>query len=119
MEELETGIADQVQRQKITSCLPSTFDIIFLIYQSRQRYVLTKHELIRTIIESNPKIVDKGKRELCFLCLSLQLVLCDVNPDVETTKSAGEVEEQLKQLLEFVPEWICEKTASNGDVLCW
>ncbi|XBH94127.1 hypothetical protein VPH35_084960 [Triticum aestivum] len=89
LEELETGIADQVQRQKITSCLPSTFDIIFLIYQSRQRYVLTKHELIRTIIESNPKIVDKG-----------------------------EVEEQLKQLLEFVPEWICEKTASNGDVLC-
>ena len=83
MEEKETGYADQVQRQKLISCLPSTFDIIYLIYQSRQRTVLTKQELIHKIIESNPKIVDKGKCELCFLSLSHQLVACDVNPDVE------------------------------------
>ncbi|VAH24570.1 unnamed protein product [Triticum turgidum subsp. durum] len=89
LEEKETGYADQVQRQKLISCLPSTFDIIFLIYQSRQRTVLTKQELIHKIIESNPKIVDKG-----------------------------EVEEQVRLLLEFVPEWISEKTARNGDVLC-
>ncbi|XP_020173505.1 CDT1-like protein a, chloroplastic [Aegilops tauschii subsp. strangulata] len=89
LEEKETGYADQVQRQKLISCLPSTFDIIFLIYQSRQRTVLTKEELIHKIIESNPKIVDKG-----------------------------EVEEQVRLLLEFVPEWISEKTARNGDVLC-
>ncbi|XP_044963889.1 CDT1-like protein a, chloroplastic [Hordeum vulgare subsp. vulgare] len=89
LEEKETGFADQVQRQKLISCLPSTFDIIFLIYQSRQRTVLTKQELIHKIIESNPKVVDKG-----------------------------EVEEQVRLLLEFVPEWISEKAARNGDVLC-
>ncbi|XP_048554080.1 CDT1-like protein a, chloroplastic isoform X2 [Triticum urartu] len=73
LEEKETGYADQVQPQKLISCLPSTFDIIFLIYK---------------IIESNPKIVDKG-----------------------------EVEEQMRLLLEFLLEWISEKTARNGDVL--
>jgi chromatin licensing and DNA replication factor 1 len=59
--EKETGFADQVQRQKLISSLPSTFDTIFLIYQSRQQSVLSKQELLDKIIESNPKILDKGK----------------------------------------------------------
>jgi chromatin licensing and DNA replication factor 1 len=33
--------------------------------------------------------------------------------------SVGEVEEQLTLLKELVPEWISEKTARSGDVLCW
>jgi hypothetical protein len=64
--EKETGFADQVQRQKLISSLPNTFDIIFLIYQSRQRSVLAKHELVDRIIDRSPKIVDKGKCDLCF-----------------------------------------------------
>ncbi|KAM0851847.1 hypothetical protein ACQ4PT_052160 [Festuca glaucescens] len=87
--EKETGFADQVQRQKLISSLPNTFDIIFLIYQSRQRSVLAKHELVDRIIDRSPKIVDKG-----------------------------EIEEQLRLLQEFVPEWISEKAALSGDVLC-
>ncbi|XP_047065349.1 CDT1-like protein a, chloroplastic [Lolium rigidum] len=87
--EKETGFADQVQRQKLISSLQNTFDIIFLIYQSRQRSVLAKHELVDRIIDRSPKIVDKG-----------------------------EIEEQLKLLQEFVPEWISEKAALSGDVLC-
>jgi chromatin licensing and DNA replication factor 1 len=67
LEEKETGFADQVQRQKLISSLPSTFDIVFLIYQSRQRSVLSKQELIDRIIDRNPKIVDKGKCELRLL----------------------------------------------------
>ncbi|CAL4887265.1 unnamed protein product [Urochloa decumbens] len=89
MEEKETGFADQVKRQKLIASLPSIFDIIFLIYQSRQRSVMTKQELIHKIVASSPKIVDRS-----------------------------EVEEQLTLLNELVPEWISEKTARSGDVLC-
>ncbi|CAL5057666.1 unnamed protein product [Urochloa decumbens] len=89
MEEKETGFADQVKRQKLIASLPSIFDNVFLIYQSRQRSVMTKQELIHKIVASSPKIVDRS-----------------------------EVEEQLTLLNELVPEWISEKTARSGDVLC-
>ncbi|CAO2039260.1 unnamed protein product [Urochloa humidicola] len=89
MEEKETGFADQVKRQKLIASLPSIFDIIFLIYQSRERSVMTKQELIHKIVASSPKIVDRS-----------------------------EVEQQLTLLKELVPEWISEKTARSGDVLC-
>ncbi|KAM0867696.1 hypothetical protein ACQ4PT_041812 [Festuca glaucescens] len=89
LEDKVTGFADQVQRKKLISSLPSTFDTIFLIYQSRQQSVLTKQELLDKIIGSNPKILDKG-----------------------------EIEEQLRLLQEFIPEWISEKTALSGGILC-
>ncbi|KAJ1258027.1 hypothetical protein BS78_10G042300 [Paspalum vaginatum] len=89
LEEKETGFADQVKRQKLIASLPSTFDIVFLIYQSRQRSVMTKQELIDNIMASNPKIVDRS-----------------------------EVEEHLALLKELVPDWISEKTARSGDALC-
>ncbi|OEL23963.1 CDT1-like protein a, chloroplastic [Dichanthelium oligosanthes] len=89
LEEKETGFADQVKRQKLIASLPSTFDIIFLIYQSRQRSVMTKQELIHKIIASSPKIVDRS-----------------------------EVEQHLTLLEELVPDWISEKTARSGDALC-
>ncbi|CAL5033425.1 unnamed protein product [Urochloa decumbens] len=90
MEEKETGFADQVKRQKLLASLPSIFDVIFLIYQSRQRSVMTKQELIHKIVASSPKIMDRS-----------------------------DFEEQLTFLKELVPEWISEKTTRNGDVLCW
>lgn len=60
LEEKQTGFADRIKREKLIASLPSIFDIIFLIYQSRQRTVMTKQELIHKIIASNPKIVDRG-----------------------------------------------------------
>jgi chromatin licensing and DNA replication factor 1 len=63
MEEKETGFADQVKRQKLISSLPSIFDVIFLIYQSRQRYVMTKQELLHKIISSSTKTVDRSMCE--------------------------------------------------------
>ncbi|CAO2034114.1 unnamed protein product [Urochloa humidicola] len=87
--EKETGFADQVKRQKLLAFLPSIFDVIFLIYQSTQQSVMTKPELIHKIVASSRKIVDRS-----------------------------EVEEQLTLLKELVPEWISEKTARSGDVLC-
>ncbi|WVZ82486.1 hypothetical protein U9M48_029743 [Paspalum notatum var. saurae] len=89
LEEQEIGFAYQVKRQKLIASLPSTFDIVFLIYQSRQRSVMTKQELMDKIMASNPKIVDRS-----------------------------EVEEHLALLKELVPDWISEKTARSGDALC-
>uniref|UniRef100_A0A0A9HKF3 CDT1 Geminin-binding domain-containing protein n=1 Tax=Arundo donax TaxID=35708 RepID=A0A0A9HKF3_ARUDO len=87
--EKETGFSDQVKRQKLIASLPSTFDVIFLIYQSRQRSVMTKQELIHKIIASSTKILDRS-----------------------------EVEEQLSLLEELIPDWISEKTSRSGDILC-
>ncbi|XP_010904590.2 CDT1-like protein a, chloroplastic isoform X1 [Elaeis guineensis] len=89
LEEKQAGVANAMRRQKLIACLPSTFDMILLIFQSAKRSVMTKHELIYKIIASHCKIVDRG-----------------------------EVEEQLKLLLELVPDWISEKTVSSGDILC-
>ncbi|KAJ1270209.1 hypothetical protein BS78_06G036300 [Paspalum vaginatum] len=89
LEEKESGFADKFKRQKLIGSLPSIFDVIFLIYQSRQRSVMTKQELIHKIIASSPKIVDRS-----------------------------EVDEQLTLLKELVPEWISERTSRSGDVLC-
>ena len=69
MEEKETGFADKVKRQKLIASLPSMVDVVFLIYQSRQRSVMTKQELIHKIVASSPKIVDKSMPELIFSLL--------------------------------------------------
>nr|CAD1837129.1 unnamed protein product [Ananas comosus var. bracteatus] len=89
LEDKQAGAADIVRRQKLIASLPSTFDMILLIYQSLNRTVMTKQELIYKIIASHSKIADRG-----------------------------EVEEQLKLLQELVPDWISEKTALSGDLLC-
>ncbi|XP_020083775.1 CDT1-like protein a, chloroplastic isoform X1 [Ananas comosus] len=89
LEDKQAGAADIVRRQKLLASLPGTFDMILLIYQSLNRTVMTKQELIYKIIASHSKIADRG-----------------------------EVEEQLKLLQELVPDWISEKTALSGDLLC-
>ncbi|XP_017701292.2 CDT1-like protein a, chloroplastic [Phoenix dactylifera] len=89
LEEKEAGVANAMRRQKLIACLPNIFDGILLIFQSANRSVMTKQELIYKIIASHCKIADRG-----------------------------EVEEQLELLLELVPDWISEKKASSGDILC-
>jgi chromatin licensing and DNA replication factor 1 len=63
LEGKETGFADQVKMQKLIASFPSTFDVICLIYQSRQWSVMTKQELIHKIIASSPKIMDRSEVE--------------------------------------------------------
>ncbi|KAG6514825.1 CDT1-like protein a, chloroplastic [Zingiber officinale] len=89
VQEKEDGVVEAIKRQKLIASLPNVFNMILLAYQSWQRSVVPKHELINKLISSNSKIVDKG-----------------------------EVEEQLKLLIELVPEWISEKTGSSGLNLC-
>lgn len=61
MEDKQAGAADIVRRQKLIASLPSTFDMILLIYQSLNRTVMTKQELIYKIFASHSKIADRGR----------------------------------------------------------
>ncbi|KAJ6792681.1 CDT1-like protein a, chloroplastic [Iris pallida] len=89
LEEKDAGVVEAKRRQKLIAGLPNIFDIILLIFQSSKHSVMTKQDLIYKIVVNNSKIVDRG-----------------------------EVEEQLKLLQELVPDWISEKIASSGDILC-
>ncbi|XP_020261387.1 CDT1-like protein a, chloroplastic [Asparagus officinalis] len=86
--EKDAGVAEARKRQKLIAGLPTTFDMILLIFQSINRSVMTKEELTHKLIANNCKIVDKG-----------------------------EVDEQLKLLQELIPDWISKKIASTGDIL--
>ena len=81
---------------------------------------MTKNELIYKLLSSNCKIVDRGMHS----AINLKLLMFLGHIEFSRAKilghvSAGEVEEQLKLLLELVPDWISEKIAYSGDILCW
>uniref|UniRef100_A0A2C9UU91 CDT1 Geminin-binding domain-containing protein n=1 Tax=Manihot esculenta TaxID=3983 RepID=A0A2C9UU91_MANES len=87
-EERDPAISQAKKRRQMIACLPKLFNMIHFLFQSIKRTVITKEELIHKIIASHSDIVDRR-----------------------------EVEEQLKLLLELVPEWISEKLATSGDLL--
>ncbi|URE30748.1 DNA replication initiation protein [Musa troglodytarum] len=90
MQEREPGFVIAIRRKKLIASLPTIFDMILLIFQSWKRSVMTKQDLIHQLVSSHYKIVDQD-----------------------------EVEDQLKLLLELVPDWISKKIACDGDILCW
>ncbi|XP_031502959.1 CDT1-like protein b [Nymphaea colorata] len=83
--ENEAAIPEANLHQKMIK-LPKLFDMIYLIFQSAKCSVLTKQELLFKITTQNLDIVDQR-----------------------------ETEEQLKLLVELIPDWICGKKASSGD----
>lgn len=87
-EEKDPAISQAKRRRKIISTLPKIFDMIHFFFQSINRSVITKEELIYRLVQSNVDIIDKR-----------------------------ETEEQLKLLQELIPEWISEKLKSSGDLL--
>ena len=95
--------------------LPKLFDKIYFFFQSIRRSVVTKEELIQTLI-SQLDIVEKSKIILSkSKALSFFYVKLPLNKFVTTE----EVEEQLRLLQELAPEWIYEKLAVSGDLLFW
>ncbi|KAL4557442.1 hypothetical protein LXL04_035619 [Taraxacum kok-saghyz] len=86
IEENDPAISQAKFRKQMISGLPKLFDSLVFIFIKRS--VLTKEELIHTIISCRLDIVDRR-----------------------------EVEEQLRLLQELVPEWIYQKMASSGDLL--
>nr|POF09136.1 cdt1-like protein a, chloroplastic [Quercus suber] len=87
-EERNPAISRAIWRRQMIASLPKLFNMIHFLFQSINRSVITKEELIHKIIASHCDIVDRR-----------------------------EVEEQLNLLIELVPEWISEKLASGGDLL--
>ncbi|KAM3234365.1 hypothetical protein T459_15704 [Capsicum annuum] len=88
LEDQDPALSQAKWHKKMISSLPKFFDMIYFLFNSMKRSVITKEELMHKVISSNPEIADKR-----------------------------EVENQLRLLLEFAPEWIHEKLASTGDVL--
>ncbi|XP_073317995.1 CDT1-like protein a, chloroplastic [Primulina huaijiensis] len=86
--ERDPAISQAKWRLQMIAGLPKLFNMIYFLFQSIRRSVLTKEELIQKIIAGNMDVVDRR-----------------------------EVEEQLRLLQELAPEWIHEKSASSGDLL--
>ncbi|KAL3531243.1 hypothetical protein ACH5RR_010565 [Cinchona calisaya] len=86
--EQDPAISQAKWRQQMLASLPKLFDMIYFLFQSVRRSVITKEELMHKIVSSQLDIIDQR-----------------------------EVEEQLRLLQELVPEWIYEKSSSSGDSL--
>ncbi|KAL5982993.1 hypothetical protein ACLOJK_017073 [Asimina triloba] len=76
------------KRQEMLSCLPGLFNTICMILSSSHCLSITKQELIHKILWHDYDVTD-----------------------------SGEIEEQLKLLEELVPDWICGKMETSGDLL--
>ncbi|CAB4291434.1 unnamed protein product [Prunus armeniaca] len=89
IEERNPAISEAKRRHQMISSLPKLFNMIHFLLQSMNRSVITKEELVHKLIWTNFDIVDRK-----------------------------EVQEQLKLLLELVPDWISEKQlASEADLI--
>ncbi|KZV21479.1 hypothetical protein F511_08244 [Dorcoceras hygrometricum] len=86
--ERDPAISQAKWRRQMIAGLPKLFNMVYFLFQSIRRSVLTKEELIQKIIVGHLDVVDRK-----------------------------EVDEQLRLLQELAPEWIYEKSASSGDVL--
>ncbi|ONH93318.1 hypothetical protein PRUPE_8G225500 [Prunus persica] len=76
------------RRRQMISSLPELFNMIHFLFQSMNYSFMKKEDLVDKIIFSHSDIIDEG-----------------------------EVEEQLKLLLELVPDWISENLAPGRDLL--
>ncbi|XP_022728505.1 CDT1-like protein b isoform X2 [Durio zibethinus] len=86
-DEQDPAISQAKRQRHLIARLPKLFNMIHYLFQSINRSIITKEELIYKIIADH----------------------CDI--------ANREVEEQLKLLLELAPEWISEKMAFTGDLL--
>ncbi|PKU85918.1 CDT1-like protein a, chloroplastic [Dendrobium catenatum] len=88
MEERDANVAGATLRKKLIASLPKLFNAMLLIFQYGNRSVITKQELVHTILSCNCSVTDRN-----------------------------EVEEQLELMEELVPDWIFRKAAATGDIL--
>lgn len=88
LEDQDPAISQAKWHKQMISRLPKFFEMIYFLFQSTKRSVITKDELMHKVISSQMDIADKR-----------------------------EVEDQLRLLLDIAPEWIHEKLSSSGDLL--
>ncbi|KAL3637512.1 hypothetical protein CASFOL_018680 [Castilleja foliolosa] len=116
--EQDPAISQAKHRRKMIAGLPKRFDMIYYLFQSIRRSVVTKEELLQKIIFSDLKVSDRCEVEEQWRTQRFRL------PDGKggrrppsTPPRSATVEEQLGLLQELVPEWISEKSMSSGDIL--
>lgn len=61
MEEQNPAISQAKRRQKMIACLPKLFNMIHFLFQSINRSVITKEELVHKLISSHCDIIDRSK----------------------------------------------------------
>ncbi|KAK8945927.1 hypothetical protein KSP40_PGU009769 [Platanthera guangdongensis] len=88
IEERETNAAGSRSRKKMIANLPRLLNSILLIFQTGNRSVITKQELVHKILSSHCSVIDRI-----------------------------EVEEQLALMQELAPDWISLKKSLTGDIL--
>ncbi|KAL2934741.1 CDT1-like protein a chloroplastic [Bienertia sinuspersici] len=88
LEEKDPIVLQAKTRQKLMAGVPKLFDMIYLLFQSFGRSVITKEELIYKLVSGHLDVIDRN-----------------------------EVEEQLKLLQEVAPEYISEQQSLSGDTL--
>ncbi|KAK8945131.1 hypothetical protein KSP39_PZI008675 [Platanthera zijinensis] len=88
IEERETNAAGSRSRKKMIANLPRLLNSILLIFQTGNRSVITKQELVHKILSSHCSVIDRI-----------------------------EVEEQLALMQELAPDWISQKKSLTGDIL--
>ncbi|XP_019224125.1 PREDICTED: CDT1-like protein a, chloroplastic isoform X2 [Nicotiana attenuata] len=88
LEEQDPAISQAKRHKQMIACLPRLFDMIYFLFQSIKRSVMTKEELMHRLISRQTELADKR-----------------------------EIEEQLILLQKLAPEWIYEKPTSSGILL--
>lgn len=64
--EQNPAISQAKRRKQMIACLPRLFDMIYFLFQSIKRSVMTKEELMQRVISSHLEITDKSKPSLQF-----------------------------------------------------
>lgn len=79
--EKDPAISQAKWRQKMIVGLPKLFDMIYFLFQSIRRSVVTKEELMHKIVSSHLDIVDRSKSESVSLSLiSDASIISSFNP---------------------------------------
>jgi chromatin licensing and DNA replication factor 1 len=61
MEERDPAISQAKKRKKIIASLPKLFNMIDMMFHSKNRSVMTKEELMSNIVSNHRDIIDRSK----------------------------------------------------------
>lgn len=61
LEQQDPAISQAKRRKQMIACLPRLFDMIYFLFQSIKRSVMTKEELMHRLISKQTELADKSK----------------------------------------------------------
>lgn len=105
---------DQTEKQN----LPKLVNVIHKMFHSTNRTVITKEELLHKMIACQIDIMDRSKDKCVYSFTGSSSLTGYLSFFLAFfVFLSEEVEEQLRLMLQLVPDWISETKASSGDVL--